>query len=156
MAEYKKQYNRMSRWLEKIEEIAEMGEREINPVELQDLFITYFQTCYHLKDYLKNDPNVGVSESSVESFIDTTDCMTVCADICNATKHLYLNGSGRSGEDPELSEGAHVIVNAAKGESSATYKVEMDTGEKDAYELAKECKDAWDSFLQSNSLSVPS
>lgn len=154
MAEWEDQYKRMGRWLDRTKEQTEMGKGEINPVQLKDTFISYFQNCYHLQDYLVNDSSTTVTESDVDSFIDTTDCMTLCADICNATKHLQLNGSGRSGEEPEMSDGAHVTSNVSEMESSATYMVETNSGEKDAAQLAEECKSAWDTFLQSQGLSI--
>lgn len=155
MAEYESQYQRMERWLDRIAIMAEKGDRELKPVELRDFFIAYFQTCYHVKDYLKNDPKVRVSEPELQSFIDTNDCMALCADICNATKHLYLNSSGWSKEDPQIDERASATVSAATGESSATFRVNTNSGKKDAYELAKECRETWDEFLRSKGLPAP-
>lgn len=155
MSEYAKQYEMMIRWLDRIEGMAEKGEGEIDTVDLKDYFIAFFQTCYHLKDYIKNDPSAGIADRDVETFVDTTDCMGICADICNASKHLRLSGQGRSGEHPEMREGAHVTVDAGAAESWATYKIETDTGEKDAYKVAKDCRDAWVSFMKSSGLPIP-
>ncbi|WP_436343092.1 hypothetical protein [Natronorubrum sp. FCH18a] len=152
MAEYEKQYDRMLRWLEKIESMVKGDSQRVDKEEFHDHFIIYFQLCYHLKDHLENDPQVSISESDVESFIDTNDHMSLCADICNATKHLTLDNSGRSGEKPELHEGKGVTIRVGEGDSLVTKKVKTDSGELDSYELAKECKEAWDTFLQSNRL----
>lgn len=157
MAGFEAQYRRMTRWLERIEDMAELGKGEINTEELRDFFIAYFQTCYHLRDHLEKDSNTNISESNTQSYIETTECLSLCGDICNATKHLELDTSGFTGEHPEISEGAELTVSLtpSEGESSATYRVETDSGDEDAYQLAKDCKDAWDGFIQSNGLYIP-
>lgn len=145
----------MTRWLDRIEKMAEKGEGEIDPIELRDFFISFFQNCFHLKDYLENDSNVDLSKSDLDSFIASSEQISICADICNATKHLSLYGSGWSGEDPEIANGAKVTVYAREGKSSATYTIETATGDIDAYQLAKECRKKWDLFLQSVGLPIP-
>ena len=132
------------------------SEAEIDPVQLRDIFISYFQSCHHFKDYLKNDPNTGITESDLQSFIQKNPTMSLCGDICNATKHLKLDSSGWSGENPKLGEGATVVSKPAEGVSSAGYTVHTDSDNKDAYQLAKDCKKEWDRFLQSNGLDIPS
>lgn len=63
--------------------------------EARDALIHFFQDAYHLKDWIKND--ASVSTDDVEEFINVTEPLRVCADLCNGTKHLVLKRS-RTGD----------------------------------------------------------
>jgi hypothetical protein len=46
----------------------------------------FFQNCYHLKDWMKNDPTI---ESLIlNDFVERNNWLTTCGIICNITKHL--------------------------------------------------------------------
>ena len=65
-----------------------------------DEVYAFFLNCYHLKDWIKNDGAAGVSaQNRVEAFINSSRPLKLCADICNAHKHLQLK-SPRSNENP--------------------------------------------------------
>jgi hypothetical protein len=80
--------------------------------------------------------------------------MALCADICNASKHLAYGNlrNNRTQEDPEPADGAIVRDNVSTGEVSASYRVETNTGDEDAFNIAEECIEEWRQFLQSNNL----
>ena len=50
----------------------------------------YFQDCWHLKDWIKNDPtsNVGVA---IEAEVSAHQSLRVVADLANGSKHLARN-----------------------------------------------------------------
>ena len=55
----------------------------------EDPVYTFFEHCYHLKDWIKEDntaQKLGV-DKFVEDFINNNNCLRVCADLCNASKH---------------------------------------------------------------------
>lgn len=150
---YEDQYERLKRWFLRVEDVEDgLKNQEFDAAKFKDDYLAFFQNCYHLKDHLLNDSAANVTESDLDSFIATTSCMSICADICNGTKHLTLNGSGWSGENPEMADGAIVTDNIATGVVSASYSVHTDTGEKDAFELAKNCMDAWETFMKKHNL----
>jgi hypothetical protein len=121
-----------------------------------DLVINFFQHCYHLKDWIKNDPNCA-TWSDVEKFINQNDDLKICADICNETKHLKLT-KPRSAENPSLDVNDSIVKLVVKDggnvstsiDISVKYNVSIDSGDKDAFELAERCVLAWKSFISLN------
>src|SRR5437016_3705170 len=70
---------------------------------IDDMY-AFFQNCYHLKDWLKKDPAFNAPED-IEKFVTKTPCLALCADICNATKHLGLDPKKhppRTGHEPKI------------------------------------------------------
>jgi hypothetical protein len=146
------QYDRVQRWFERIEKYHKGTKEAVDVPKVKDNYLAFFQNCYHLRDHIENDSNNSVSESDLDSFIQTTACMSLCADICNGSKHLKLNSKGWSKENPEMADGAIVRDNVSTGVVSVSYKVETDTGEKDAYDLAEECIKEWKKFMKTHNL----
>lgn len=153
---YFEQYKRMERWFQKLERIENgIENEEFSSTEYKDSYVVFFLNCYHLHDYLEEDPNANVTESQVDSFIAANNCMELCGDICNAEKHLNLNSSGITGEHPEIDDGALIEVNPSGGNNNLTASLEihLDNGTTmDAYQLAKDCIDAWKNFFQTHNL----
>lgn len=56
-------------------------------VEYDDALQHYFQDCWHLKDWIKNDPTVTLSVS-IEKAVQQHLALQVVADLANAAKHL--------------------------------------------------------------------
>jgi hypothetical protein len=123
----------------------------LHPDEHLDYVYSFFQNCYHLKDWIKNDPKVSeAAKNAVEEFISGDDSLSLCADIANASKHLRLTKPPRSDKDPyfyreeiERLRGPRRVkfFVAAKGEP-----------ELDALALARKCLEAWQKFLADNDL----
>jgi hypothetical protein len=112
----------------------------------------FFQNCYHLKDWLKNDPtfgNVKKTKQEIEDYVTNTPCLALCADICNGTKHLVLDRSPRSGDIPKHED---FFLKAYEGgprhgEVSYTLVIEHQGTKRDALSLARECVTAWKAFI---------
>ena len=57
----------------------------------QDDLWSFFQHCWHLKDWLMNDLTVPERiRNSVESEVEQYESLMICADLANRTKHLTL------------------------------------------------------------------
>lgn len=56
------------------------------------------QDCWHLKDWIKNDPSAGIG-AAIEAQVDSYRSLRIAADLANGSKHL-LRHTHR--------EGAHV------------------------------------------------
>jgi len=51
----------------------------------------FFQDCFHLKDWIKNDSDLPqIMRDEVENFVERSRFLKHVADIANATKHLQL------------------------------------------------------------------
>lgn len=68
--------------------------------EARDALLRFFQDAHHLKDWIRNNPSVSTSD--VEEFIKAAGPLQICADLCNGTKHLVLQGS-RTGDSSTAS-----------------------------------------------------
>lgn len=96
---YQEQLERVNRWYSRFKEIDGGRIHNMPSDYYQDEVYTFFLNCYHLKDWIKNDPSVGSVANKVEAFINDTTELKLCADICNSHKHLKLDKS-RSSENP--------------------------------------------------------
>lgn len=145
---YVEQYERIQRWYTRFCRLNEGRKHEVLSENYVDEIYAFFQNCYHLKDWIKNDETLAnTARDAVEPFINANRSMRLCADICNALKHLNLLSS-RSGENPEFGA-KHYALHPGGTETmiSLKYEVNTDGGPKDAFELATECLQAWDVFL---------
>jgi len=75
-----------------------------------DNIIHFIQDCYHLKDWIKNDPIIlkhfkslsrvdkqkNQPRNRIEEYIDNSKYLKIIADIANASKHLVLHKKPRS------------------------------------------------------------
>jgi hypothetical protein len=103
-----------------------------------------------LKDWIKNDVSVGVAAGKVEEFINNSEELRLCADICNGTKYLSLVNP-RSGHDPQFGQRKFKVrVGGPPTTISAKYTIDTSVGPLDAFQLATKCLKAWDNFIRSN------
>ena len=100
---YQEQFERVKRWYKLFEE-TNNGRIHDKPTEFyEDEVYAFFMNCYHLKDWIKNNPAAASVAITVEVYIDNNPELLLCADICNGLKHFHFDGD-RSGENPEFSK----------------------------------------------------
>ena len=136
----------MIRWYEKFKEIVQKNHHPsiiYNLDEFYDIIYAFFQNCYHLKDWLKNDKKLSVTNDAVEDYINNTVCLSICADICNGSKHLTLIKS-RSGVKPEAEK--YTIVSRNKV-TKIFFTIGTTMGSIDAFDLATTCVYKWRNFI---------
>jgi hypothetical protein len=145
MARYLEQLNRVRRFLDRI------SRQHRPPVEYEDDVWSFFQNCWHLKDWVKNDPNVPESvRDSIEEHAGRSGLLKTCRDLATRMKHLEV-WYERVGAKP-----LHYNVTIVPGGSS---KVEylVDPGnetKQDGLDLARECLLEWERILGSLGLKV--
>lgn len=105
--------------------------------------------CYHLKDWIRNDPAAVSVANRVEGYINNNPELSLCADICNGLKHLQLDRE-RSGKSPEFVK-KKAKLEIGKGSITITLKYEITTkdGTIDAFSLATKCMKLWENFIKS-------
>lgn len=156
MDRFQDQYARMQRWYVRFEQIVRGRLHDVASDNYVDEIYGFFQNCYHLKDWIKNDPSVPASaQQAVEGYIDASRPLSLCADICNATKHLTLRTS-RSKQSPEFGKKLFKVglSNTQPTTIALDYEITTTAGPIDAFRLANECIDAWKDFITSNKLKV--
>jgi hypothetical protein len=69
-----------------------------------DDFNAFFICCFHLKDWLKNDPALSRDIGrAAETFIETrTVALRLCADVANGSKHFVIDRHVRHGADARV------------------------------------------------------
>ncbi len=115
----------------------------------QDEMYAYFTACYHLKDWIINDPNKRIPKN-VETFINENKPLQIAGDICNGFKHFNLKA-------PRFGSGARVansVIGVSLGapypEINIKFLISADDGNYDAFDVASKCLDIWTDFLIEN------
>jgi hypothetical protein len=121
----------------------------------EDDVYAFFQNCYHLKDWIKNDQNCS-EWSDVEKMINENYDLKICADLCNALKHLTLTRP-RSSDNPNfIGNYINLNINDGVGVKENTkifikYSISTNSECLDAYQTAERCIEAWDKYIINNS-----
>lgn len=149
-SKYQEQFNRVKRWYERFAEIDGGRVHDRASDFYQDEVYAFFLNSYHLKDWIKNDGNVGAAAEKVEEFISSNKELSLCADICNGIKHLNLT-SPRSGQNPQFGPRQfHLKLGGQQQTLSVKYSIDTTSGTLDAFEIATKCLEAWENFIKSN------
>lgn len=159
MQSYIEQYERVKRYLQKIQN------QNRSQVEYKDDLNSFFQNCWHLKDWLKNDTRSKNIIGDIENEInDTCIFLMICADLANGTKHLKLRDQRIDGKftkiDVTICPPPAMAYTGSKpsgfieleGSVSYTYTVETNQGELNALDVANEAFKEWESYLRKYSL----
>lgn len=147
------QFERTKRYLERIRKIyhgvpAEWCARH----DYHDDVHSFFVHCYHVRDWIVTLNKIGVSAKDVDRYIDSQDCLRLCADLCNASKHCELIHKTRSQANPYISMTQHRGgMKPMNGQHlqilRSTFTIVAGTRFIDALELAEQCVSAWESYI---------
>ena len=144
---YKEQFLRLLRWYERLEGITKGRNHDRHSETYTDDVHAFFLNCYHLKDWLINDQSFAACKGEVEAFINGHLELQICADICNATKHLRLDRE-RSHQCPALgARDVNLTLGNGTPQISIRFIVETKSCPRDAFELAGKCLALWREFL---------
>jgi hypothetical protein len=85
---YRHQLDRARRFLDR------MGAEYHSNVDFQDIAWSFFQHCWHIKDWLKNDPLVPEdTKAAVIQRAHSSHALQACRELRNGTKHLVPVGA---------------------------------------------------------------
>jgi hypothetical protein len=155
MATYREQYERVRRWYLRFKDIDKGRPHDTDSENYVDEIYAFFLNCYHLKDWIRHDPAVPEQvRNKVESHINANTSLRLCADICNSLKHLRLDRTPRSVENPTFGKKCFAVGLGPGLPTTIALKYVIDTnsGPLDAFTLATECVTDWDRFLSANGL----
>jgi hypothetical protein len=108
--------------------------------------------CYHLKDWLKNDPTVpATAQQKAESYARKSAGIALAGDVANTYKHR----NRRPGQT--VAHVAQVALSKDGAKTQATFRIDYTrpdstTGSVDALELAKQALMEWRAFFGSHNL----
>jgi hypothetical protein len=154
MSSWQEQLDRARRYHQRLIAFVAAEEHKADIILGLDDSYAFFQNCYHIKDWLKNDP-AFLRAVEVEGYITSTPALSLCADIANGIKHLLLTKKPRSGSTPGPVHATLVVKledSFAAGEErppsmSMQLKVEHAGRELDAIQIAADAMQAWESFV---------
>lgn len=64
--------------------------------QISDAIFNFAVTAYYIKDWLKKEPSVEAAQINVEDYVNQNIVLCVCGDLCNSSKHRYLDNKQRS------------------------------------------------------------
>lgn len=135
------QYARLLYQYKKLSTLREANEFTGN-IEFE--LYSFFEICYHLKDWMKSDCGLG---QNIEFFITRTPALRITADICNRLKHCKLTSS-RSKDLGSFS--IHMVFKTGIGKdkvSISSAKIETERGSECCFALANECMRVWQEYI---------
>jgi len=155
---WREQYERMLRSYFLLTTVA-AGRQWASTDEARDALVHFFQDAYHLKEWIKNDPQVTTTD--VEQFVNGSQPLRLCADLCNGTKHLSLKRT-RTGDRTTGFTGQSVAVRPAPASSGlppdpALHSWVVSSGGVlyDAVPLAGDVVNEWEDWLRGEGLITP-
>ena len=144
---YQEQFDRLQRSYNRFQDINDGRPHSRQSDYYTDDMYSFFMNCYHLKDWLVNDAEFSASSADLEGFINSNKELQLCADICNAQKHLLLTNR-RSNENPSLGQRLNkLLLGGGEPKISVTFMINTSSGQIDAFELATKCIELWRQFI---------
>ncbi len=147
---YLEQWHRVLRWYQRFRDISENKPISQSTDNDEDDVLAFFTNCYHLKDWIKEDPSFGESRHTVESYVDQSQGLKICADLCNGAKHSTLTSS-KSEVNPQLTARTQRIylqdepIKVCRG-----FLITSDNGSYEAFDIAFQCMMDWHKFIYLN------
>jgi hypothetical protein len=156
---YQEQLSRVRRYLRRIET------HDRPEHDYHDDLLSFFQNCWHLKDWIKNDDQVPPAiRTGVEGAAMGHPELMICADLANGTKHLKLTQAPRAGTGAKPTRRIFDVMiyeSLSQPEQPPPFKLRItyfvdrgDGTEVEALELARCCITQWETYLTGQGLSI--
>lgn len=151
---YRDQLDRVRRYLNRVRATAEDPNQRFI-VDYQDDVWSFFQNCWHLKDWIRNDPILSDEvKDRIQNAVESSTILAIANDMANGTKHLELH-KPRAG-----ASFAHVHVGTLGNINTLECMIEVlgdDHREfRAARGIAVECVREWERILETEGLPVRS
>lgn len=149
---WKDQYDRVLRWYKRISDIDQGILHNRNSGYYEDEIYAFFINCYHLRDWILHDKTLKIIEigEKLKKFIDNSDPMKICHDICNGLKHLELTNPKIDKNTQFGSRHYSLTFGGEKPVLSAKYSILCEGKTFNAFDLARVCIDEWGKFIGDN------
>lgn len=148
------QFERAKRYLTRIENIYAgiFSSSGHDRDDYDDDVISFFIHCYHIRDWVILLNKLGITARQIDSFINNHQSLKICADLANGSKHCRLTRSLRTEQQPhfagkERRTSTWYIGNGGGEVMKCKYTISSSAQFIDALELARQCIQLWESFL---------
>jgi hypothetical protein len=125
---------------------------DISENDFQDMMWACFQNCWHLTEWLRNDPTVPSPQNeAARKMARQSSTLKICGDVCNGTKHLLLTR-------PKSGVGAtsqHINITIVPNEGRHEMDCVVDDGHGNSIsglQLARDSIAEWERILAANGL----
>lgn len=141
---WQSQYERMKR------SYARLSESYASSIDYDDVLQHFFQDCWHLKDWIKNDVSLRFT-GDIESEVAFHMPLRIVADLANGCKHLERRGIDREGAYV-TSKSVTAHLGQARGVDVSHIVTLTDGTTRSAQEVAKKAYEAWETILRNHGL----
>jgi hypothetical protein len=131
-----------------------------NRERVRDIFFAFAQTCYHMVDWLENDPTKPISRRDAKQYVAESDALSFCDDICQGAKHARLQERDVETSVTESMVTDHKLYTSTgetRSQQRAVQKLylEWQGGSVLALGFADQCIAEWDRLLAQHRLLAP-
>jgi hypothetical protein len=148
---YRHQLERARRFLDRVERPIgdDQDLLDIDEHAYQDMMWAFFQNCWHVKDWLCNDPSVpSETKGAVVDLAHLSPDLKMCQQLCNGTKHLGLRKGAKHLR-------TSTTYDFARGFIETDCFIDDGNGKEiSGRELARRCIDEWERILVSQGLVI--
>lgn len=114
-------------------------------LEFQDSAWSFFQHCWHLRDWLRHDPLVPeVAKISVLERVGKSTALQTCRALCHGSRHLRTN----------VARHLYPATTVTAGQSAFDRDSTPDDGLGTLTAFASECLAEWETILDGEGLAV--
>lgn len=146
---YRNQLDRARRFLDRVNGDYEYFE-DMDDQTFQDMMWAFFQNCWHVKDWIENDPLVprSTKDAVIDHVHSRSPDLKMCQQLCNGTKHL--------GPRPGASHrSTDMTIDPARGRFEIDCTIDDGHGNLiSGKELAHRCVGEWERVLESHGLAT--
>ena len=133
------QFVRIKRWRNRLEDVEPEKIIKDDPRYYEDVLLTLFENCWHLKDWLIASNELD--KNTVDNFFHSNPCMKLCQSLAIGSKHLKPN-------NPQVTKIRVFRATKPNSINKRSFNVLTENGDVvDAYELAKKCIEECGDFL---------
>jgi hypothetical protein len=148
---YRDQLDRARRFLDRVERpiLDELDLQELDDVAFQDEMWAFFQNCWHIKDWISNDPLVlSATKDAVISMAHQSQDLLICRDLSNGTKHFGLR-------DGAMHVRTDTTVDFERGFIEVDCVIDDGNGQEiSGKALARRCVEEWERILDVHGLAT--
>ncbi len=144
----------MKRWYYRLRDTDYYNEDgfSINQLKMEeDYYWTIFIIIYHFKDWIR----MATSKEKVENYVKNSKSLSICADICNSNKHLFLRYSKTGDKETRL---LNTLIEAEYKNKKSFFPITLIINRHkmiDAYTLVEDCMQDWGKFIINEHLKIP-
>jgi hypothetical protein len=138
---YRHQLDRARRFLTRMEEAR-------SEIEAHDMAWAFFQNCWHVNDWLSNDPFVSAAAKEIAlKLAHASTALATCHALCDGTKHLGARpGASHHHVDNKITPGGPTDFDCLIDDGNG----QLLSGKR----LAHDCIAEWEHILRSQGLAT--